>query len=135
MIDWPAHREQFLRDYYREVDNMREPLDLERVKTYLDRHTDDVVITLGNQEPIRGKAALGEAIRAAPPSPIVDSTHTLVGATVDGDTTVLEFLIDYTLDDGREITIPCASVLDFRGGLVHRLRVYLDLAPVFAPAQ
>jgi len=50
-----------------------------------------------------------------------------------GATTVLESVVDYTRKDGQVVTIPSASFLDrAQDGKVSELRVYIDLAPVFA---
>ncbi|HZO36069.1 MAG TPA: nuclear transport factor 2 family protein [Solirubrobacteraceae bacterium] len=120
MSDWVT-------DYYDDVDNMR-------LEPYLEHHTDDAVVTFGNNPPAVGK----EAIRAAIGgffSTIGGLKHTFVHSYTDGDTTYLELSIDYTRKDGGIVTVPAASVLHRRGDLVDALRIYIDVAPIYAPAE
>jgi len=119
MGDW-------LRDYYDDVDGMR-------LQEFLDRHTDDVVVRFGNNPPAVGKAEVGQAIGYFW-GLIGGLRHSFVNVYANGETTILESEIDYTRTDGLHVTVPCTSVLHRRGELVDQLRIYLDLAPVFAPA-
>jgi ketosteroid isomerase-like protein len=120
MGDW-------LRDYYADVDNM----DLD---PYVNRHTDDAVVTFANNPPAAGKGQIADAIGGFFQS-IGGLTHHFTEVHTDGDTTILEADVEYTRLDGSTVTIPSASVLHRRGDLVDALRIYIDLAPLFAPAQ
>ena len=120
MSDW-------INDYYDDVDHMR-------LDDWLARHTDDVVVKFGNNPPSRGKEEVGGNI---------GYFWTLIGGLkhnfvntfeVDG-TTICELAVDYTRKDGSQVTVPCTSFLHRDGDLVDELRVYIDLAPVFAPAE
>ena len=118
MSDW-------VRDYYDNVDNMR-------LDEFVDSHTDDVVVKMGNSPPAVGKDAVREAIGGFW-TMIGGLRHEFVSVHDAGATTVVEASIDYTLLDGRVVTVPCASILDRAdGGKVSGLRVYIDLAPVFS---
>jgi ketosteroid isomerase-like protein len=116
----------WLRDYYDDVDNMR-------LQAFVDRHTDDVVVKFGNNPPAVGKAEVEKAIGYFW-TMIGGLRHQFVNVFADGDTTILEAEIDYERKDGVHVMVPCTSILHRRDGLVDGLRVYLDLAPVFAPA-
>jgi ketosteroid isomerase-like protein len=120
MGDW-------LREYYDDVDNMR-------LQEFVDRHTDDVVVKFGNNPPAVGKAEVEQAIGYFW-TLIGGLRHNFTNVYTAGDTTIVEADIDYTRKDGGQVTVPCTSVLHQRDGLVDQLRVYLDLAPVFAPAD
>lgn len=120
MSDW-------INDYYDDVDHMR-------LDDWLARHTDDVVVKFGNNPPARGKEEVGGNI---------GYFWTLIGGLkhnfvntyeVDG-TTICELAVDYTRKDGSHVTVPCTSFLHRDGDLVDELRVYIDLAPVFAPPE
>jgi len=117
---------QWLWDYYADVDAMR-------MDEYLAHHTDDVVVRFANNPEAHGK----EQVRAGIGHfwELIDGLrHDFVNVFQDGDTTVAEALIDYTRKDGGVVTIPCTTLLHRRGGLVDSVRVYLDVAPIFAPA-
>jgi ketosteroid isomerase-like protein len=119
MGDW-------LRDYYDTIDNMR-------LDEFVDSHTDGVVVQFANNPPAHGKDEVRESIGQF--WTLIDGLeHTFLSVHEDGPTTVLESNIDYTRKDGQVVTVPCASVVDRAGdGKVSGLRVYIDLAPVFAP--
>jgi ketosteroid isomerase-like protein len=120
MDDW-------LRDYYDDVDNMR-------LDAFVDRHTDDVVVKFGNNPPAVGKDEVRQAIGYFW-TLIGGLRHEFVNVFAEGDTTILEAEIDYTRKDGGHVTVPCTSILHRRGEFVDQLRVYLDLTPVFAPPE
>jgi ketosteroid isomerase-like protein len=119
--------DDWLRVYYENVDGMR-------LDDFVDSHTDDVVVKFGNGPAAVGKEQVREAIGQFW-TMVGGLRHNFVSVHQSGDTTVLEADIDYTLLDGRVVTVPCASILERDGGgKVRALRVYIDLAPVFAPS-
>ena len=120
MPDW-------LRDYYDDVDNMR-------LDEWVARHSDDVVVTFGNNPPAHGKEAIAQNIGGFW-SMIGGLKHEFVNTwEVDG-TTILELRTDYTRADGAHVVVPCTSIVHRTGDLVDSLRVYIDVAPVFAESQ
>ena len=46
--------------------------------------------------------------------------------------TFLEAKVDYLRKDGKTVTIPVVTVLERNGDLVKSLRIYFDVAPVYA---
>ena len=46
--------------------------------------------------------------------------------------TFLEAKVDYRRKDGRQVTVPVVTVLERKGELVSSLRIYFDVAPVYA---
>lgn len=118
MADW-------LRDYYDNIDNMR-------LDDFVDSHTEDIVVQFGNNPPAVGKQQVREAIGQFW-TMISGLEHNFVNVHESGSTTVLEANIDYTRHDDQVVTVPCASILDrAEDGRVSALRIYVDLAPVFA---
>lgn len=116
---------EWYKTFYADIDNMR-------MEEFLAGQTDDAIVVVGNFPKAVGK----EQIRAGIGgfwSQIGGLKHNFVNVIESGNITVLESMIDYTRKDGAVVTVPCASVLKRRGQLVCELRVYLDLAPVFAP--
>jgi ketosteroid isomerase-like protein len=118
MSDW-------LRDYYADVDKM----DLDG---YLARHTDDAVVKFGNNPPAVGKDQIAAAIGGFFAT-VGGMRHHFVEVHESGPTTILEADIEYTRLDGSKVHVPSASFLHRRDELVDQLRIYIDLAPVFAP--
>jgi hypothetical protein len=120
MSDW-------IRDYFDDVDNMR-------LDDWIARHSDDVVVRFGNNPPARGKEEVAGNIGYFW-TLIGGLKHNLVNNfEVDG-TTIVEWNVDYLRKDGATVTVPCTSILHRSGNLVDALRVYIDLAPVFAEAE
>jgi ketosteroid isomerase-like protein len=114
-------------DYYADVDAMR-------LEPFVERHSDDAVVVFGNNPRAVGK----EAIRAA-----IGGFWSMIGGlrherrnlwlVDDGATAVLEVVTHYTTKGGAEVPVPCVSLLDRDAdGKVTSLRVYIDLAPLFA---
>ena len=116
---------EWLREYYDDVDNMR-------LDEFVNRHTDDVVVKFANSPAAIGKEEVAHAIGGFWQM-IGGLRHDFVNVYNDGDSTILEADIDYERKDGSHVTVPSTSVLHRRGPLVDQLRIYLDLAPVFAP--
>lgn len=115
----------WLRDYYDDVDNLR-------MDAFLARNTDTATLTFGNHPPAVGKAQIRAAINA-----FWDTIHGLrhnfthVHQGANG-VTIVEATVDYTRKDGAVVSARAASVLVRDGDLVTDLRVYVDLAPVYA---
>ena len=117
MSDWT-------RDYFDDVDNMR-------LDAYIARHSDDVVVRFGNNPPAHGKAEVAGNIGHFW-SMINGLRHTFVNSwEVDG-TAIVEADIDYVRKDGATVNVPCTTILHRSDQLVDHVRVYIDLAPVFA---
>ena len=111
--------------YYDDIDNMR-------MEPFIAAHTDDVRVTFGNHPPAVGRDAVRGAIGGFWQS-INGLKHNFVNVYDQGATTVLEAHIDFTRKDGRITTVPCVSILERSGALVKSLRIFIDLAPVYAP--
>lgn len=118
MSDW-------LTTYYDDVDNMR-------LEPWLAHHTDDVTVQFGNNPPSVGKEEVGGAIGGFWEM-IGGLRHTFVNVWNETDgTTILEARCDYETKSGETVPVPTVSVLHRRGELVDSLRIYNDLAPLFA---
>ena len=120
MSDW-------IRDYFDDVDNMR-------LDDWIARHTDDVVVAFGNNPPAHGKEAVAGNIGYFW-SLIGGLKHNIVHVHEADGTTILESRVDYLRKDGETVTVPSTSIIHRSGDLVDALRIYIDLAPVFAEAQ
>lgn len=107
-------------------------VDRKDLDAFIDSLTDDVVVKFANHPPAVGK----EQVRAAIGGffETVDGMqHDFVEVHTERDVTVLEADIEYTRKDGARVRVPSATVLHRPDQHVAHLRIYLDLAPVFAP--
>jgi hypothetical protein len=59
-------------------------------------------------------------------------SHHFVNAWEIDDTTVLEAVVTYVRHDDRSVDVRCTTILHRTNDLVDSVRVYIDVAPVFA---
>lgn len=111
-------------DYYDDVDNQR----LDALEA---RHTADVVVTMAGTPAIHGidDAMAGQRQFL---TLFKSLSHNFVNAWEVDDTAILEAIVTYVRHDGESVDVPCTTILHRTEGLVDSVRVYLDLAPVFA---
>ena len=117
---------EWIREYFRTVDGM----DLEG---YLAQHTDDVRFRFGNGPTTTGKEPIREGLTQLWGS-IAGLRLDFVQVWDTGDAGISEAVTVYTRKDGSQIGIPVTTILRKRGDLVADIRIYIDLAPLFAPA-
>ena len=91
----------------------------------------DIELVVGNHPPLRGKAAVREGIGQFWAS-IDGLKHHIVNVVEQGSLTALETRIEYRRKDGRTVTIPCVTMLERAGDRIRGLRIYFDIAPVYA---
>lgn len=98
-------------------------------------------LRFGNSPPIVGREAIQEAI-AQFFTAFAALRHTSVGTWIDGDTVVLEAVVTYTRHDGGVVSVPATTTFilapvaaaNQSRPVVDQCRIYVDLAPLFAPA-
>ena len=122
----------WVRRYYDDVDNMR-------LEEFLAWHTPDVMVQFGNNPQARGQEQVAGAIGHFWEI-IGGLRHNIVNVwETDDGTAVVEALIDYTRLDGGVVTTPCVTLLHRvdpgADGGIDSVRIFIDLAPVFAPAS
>jgi ketosteroid isomerase-like protein len=105
--------------------------DLARVTSYLQ---DDVVVVLGNREPIHGAEAYAE-LYGQVAGMLAGLRHEILdiwSAAEDASVWIVQMTVHYTRADGYTVSLPCCNVLRFTEGLVSDYRVFMDMTPVFA---
>jgi len=117
MSDW-------IDEYFADVDAMR-------LDEFVDRHSDDAVVSFNDNPPAVGKDAIRETIGGFWQM-IGGLSHDIKNRYEDGDTVILESDVTYTRKDGEVVTIKTASILHRDGDKVDRLVFYNDPAPIFA---
>jgi ketosteroid isomerase-like protein len=111
-------------DLYANVDAMR-------LEAFIAGLTPDVEVVVGNNPAMKGRQAVKEGIGHFW-STIAGLKHHFVNVVEGQGLTVLEAKVDYLRKDGREVTVPAVTVLERNGELVKSMRIYLDVAPVYA---
>lgn len=114
----------WLTAFYDDVDNMR-------MDPMLDRFTDDAVVEFANNPPAHGKeqirAALGGLWAA-----IAGLRHDIHERYDKPGCSLIEVTVTYRRKDGGLVPLPAASALMHRDGKVYKLKIYIDIAPLFA---
>lgn len=101
--------------------------------------TPDAWLRFGNWEPIRGREAIEAAI-AQFFTGMIDLRHESKGEFLDGDTLILEAFVTYTRHDHKQVTVPAVTIFRLAGGdgnggvFADQCRIFVDLAPLYAPS-
>ena len=79
-------------------------------------------------------AAVGpEAVRESPEylwSTIAGLRHQIIEVIEDGDRAVVEAVVEYTRHDQTVVSIPVATAIRRRDGLIVSQRIYIDMTPL-----
>ena len=102
--------------------------------------TPDAWLRFGNNEPTIGRDAIETAI-AGFFTAFVSLSHESRGAYLDADTLVLEAQVTYLRHDGRKVSVPAVTIFRLVSAsgaitlppLADQCRIFVDLAPLFAP--
>jgi ketosteroid isomerase-like protein len=92
--------------------------------------TPDVTFRFGNADPVKGRAAVKEAVTGFF-STIDGLTHHILNVYEFGETSIAKIDVEYLRKDGKSVTVPNADILVFDGDLVSDWQIYIDLTPVF----
>jgi hypothetical protein len=96
--------------------------------------SENCVLRYANHPEVHGREQIAGAIGAFYET-IGGLRHEPVNEWTVGDTTVLQFDVTYTRHDGGVVTVPAVSIVrSSNGELIDDYRIYVDLAPVYAPA-
>jgi len=86
----------------------------------------------GNAEPIRGSAAIAEAVTGFFAS-IGGLHHRIANRWEVGADTVVEATVEYRRLDGGKVSVPAVSIWTRDGaGRITDYRIFADLAPLYA---
>lgn len=91
----------------------------------------DVRLVVGNAPAMNGREAAKQGIGSFFAT-IDGLKHHLVNVAESNGLTFLEANVEYLRKDGRSVTIPTVTVLERSGEFVKSLRIYFDVAPVYA---
>lgn len=91
-------------------------------------------LTFGNNEPLVGPAGVEQGV-AGVFAAVNGIRHRILRDWYPGADTIAEVEIDFIRHDGGKVTVPAAvHWRDTGDGHIEDMRVFIDLAPVLAPA-
>ena len=112
-------------DLFRAIDTR----DLARFVSFL---APDARFRYGSAAPVTGREAIAQAV-AGFFGTIQAIEHRVLHEWQDADARACEGEVTYTRHDGSRITLPFAVVLRPHAGLIRDYRIYVDIAPLYAP--
>ncbi|KLN61924.1 hypothetical protein WH96_04530 [Kiloniella spongiae] len=90
---------------------------------------DDLRFQLGNFDEVRGKDAVLETNEAF--FQIIDRmTHRIDGTWAQGDDIICKGEVHYKRLDQSELSLPFATVLRMKSGLIQDYQIYVDVTPL-----
>lgn len=116
-------------DWYRRYLAALDAKDIERYLAFLD---DDCEMVMNNLDPVRGKAAIRDALSRYWAG-FGNLEHDLANIYGTDSAFMLEALNHYTRPDGRAVTLRAVALTDRdAAGRVTSFRLYSDTGPLFA---
>jgi hypothetical protein len=95
---------------------------------------EDVRMRFGNADPVHGRAACEETWAGFCGS-VRSVTHAVRNQWPVGGATVVEAEVTYGRLDGSAVAVPVVTIYEVGADeLITDYRIYIDLAPLFAPA-
>jgi len=119
-----SDRNALIKRYYEAVDAM----DLE---TFKSMHSRNAKVTFGNFPAAEGPDQIAGAIGQFW-STIRGLKHEFINRWDHAGESILEVAVTYTRQDGQSVTLPCVTILKPDGDKVGELRIFTDVAPVYA---
>jgi ketosteroid isomerase-like protein len=119
-------RDTLIKTYYDIVDSM----DLAAFK---EMHAPDAKVFFANYPAAEGPEAIAGNIGYFW-STIKGLSHKIINRWDNAEETILEVSVDYTRLDGKHVVLPCVSIVKPAGDKVGELRVFIDVAPIYADA-
>ncbi|MFC3052864.1 nuclear transport factor 2 family protein [Kordiimonas pumila] len=116
-------------DFYRDADTV----DINKLAPWFD---ENIELRFGNAPPIHGHAMAVETLREFYKT-INGMRHVPEHIVFESDTVAVQLgKVIYTTLDGRDISLPVSSHLRHTAkGTLDRLWIYIDIAPLYAPAE
>ncbi|WP_433171474.1 nuclear transport factor 2 family protein [Actinoallomurus sp. CA-150999] len=120
-----AHRVEaprWLVDFYRKVDALE-------VEGVLAGFAPDASMRFGSTDPMVGHDAIRAGLKWIF-SNYRRMRHDFLHVWASGETVLLEATVTYELLDGRVVPVPALTIIEYRGDLVHDMRIFTDPTPL-----
>ena len=123
----PPSRDENAATWYERFFRSLDAKDIEAAKSQM---TADTSLRIANRPEVRGREEVVEATLHFWQM-IGSMTHSFESVVESGDLTMLESSVEYERLDGSRVTLPAATAIVRRDGLVAAQRVYVDTHPLF----
>ena len=117
-------RDDLIKRYYAAVDAMD-------IDTFKSMHGPNSRVIFANFPPAEGPDQIAGAIGEFWSS-LRGLKHKFINRWDHPGETILEVAVSYTRKDGQSVTLPCVTILKPDGDKVGELRIFTDVAPVYA---
>ena len=118
--------ENWTTQLFQSVDNQ----DTEAFLAFL---ADDVLFRFGNADPVKGKAAVGEAVSAFFGS-VKGLHHNLVSVWNEEDAVICHGTVTYTRHDATTLSVPFANVLVTSDNMIKEYLIFVDVSGLYNSA-
>jgi ketosteroid isomerase-like protein len=112
----------WLREHYARVD-------ANDFASVLGGFSDRIEVRFGNRPPAAGREAVSQLLADVHRS-FESSRHRFTNVWQQGNTTLIQFDVTYTLHDGWTVPMGTFTVLEREAGLITSMRVYIDETPL-----
>jgi ketosteroid isomerase-like protein len=117
--------------WYEEFYACVDAMDIDAV---LSRCTPDTTVRFANEPVSEGADAVRVTLTHVW-SALAGLQHSIIRVLEGDDAALVEATVTYNLLDGRRVSLPTATVVERRDGLVAAQRIYADITPLGAPAE
>ena len=91
---------------------------------------DDVVFRFGNMEPVKGRAAVGEAVSGFFGS-IRAIQHNVAALWDEGSKVICHGTVTYTRHDSTTLSVPFALILGVDNDLIREYLIFVDVSKLY----
>ncbi len=113
----------------RNVEEVFKVADRMNATTFSELLTTDVKFRFSNNDLWTGREAVVNGLNYLF-SRINGLRHDVVGIYSKGEGYAVEAIANYTMKDGKIISLPAVSVLKYKGDMIEDYRIYMDISPV-----
>lgn len=106
-------------------------IDAKDAQRFAEFLTEDGEFVFGSSPPVKGRAAVAEAVSGFFAS-IAGLSHNVEKLWDVPGSRVVEGTVRYTRHNGSEVELPFADIFDLEGELIASYKIYMDIAPLYA---
>lgn len=106
-------------------------IDRSDIAAFAEHLHDDAVFRFGNAPPVRGRAAITEAV-AGFFGAVRSLSHRIEESWTVADAVICRGSVTYTRHDGSTLTVPFANIFKLRDSLIGEYLIYADNSALFA---
>lgn len=117
-------------DTVKQLLKLFESMDVDGFLGYL---TPDATYRFGNYPAAVGKEAIEATVKASHMDQITGIAFDIQNLYEKDDAVICELAINYSLANGKSLSLPCLDVFRLEDDKVKSMQVFMDASPLFAP--